>query len=151
MGKTGRLTIRSLIALLMVTGILAMSAGLQTQAVSKYARITFHTAVCPEKTKDLFNQCHHKRLAGAYFTVYNPTGNGKTKITDSYGEVTFGPRAGSNYLVGEDISSYNGAYVYCSVQNRGKVVLYNGRADKGEVWLKTSRGDVIICDWYYLT
>lgn len=142
---------RSVIAVLMVAGILVVSSVQQTQAVSKYARITFHTAVCPQNTGDLFNNCHHRRLAGANFTAYNPTGHGTTKSTNTRGEVTFGPRAGLNELVGEDIGRYEGAYVYCSVQNRGHVVLFDGRADDGEVAITTQRGDIVICDWYYLT
>jgi hypothetical protein len=142
--------IQSLVAVLMVAGVLAVT-GAQTQAVSKYARITFHTAVCPENTGDLFNKCHHKRLAGADFTVFNPTGHGTTKTANANGEVTFGPRAGWNGLEGEDIDDFEGAYVYCSVQNRGHLVLFDGRADDGFVSIKTKGGDVIICDWYYLT
>ena len=65
--------------------------------------------------------------------------------------MTFGPRAGSNGIIGREIGDYEGAYVYCSVQNRGHVVLFDGRADDGDVWIQTKRGDVVICDWYYLT
>jgi hypothetical protein len=141
---------RMLVALTMVAGVLAIGAGQQAQAVTKYARITFHTATCPENTGDVFGKCHNRRLSGADFTVYNPTGNGTTKTTNSNGEVSFGPRAGSNAIVGEEIDSYVGAYVYCSVQNGG-AVLFDGRADDSVVWLNTARGDLIICDWYYLT
>lgn len=140
---------RSLVALMMVTGILVMSSGQQAQAVTKYARITFHTTTCPENTGDIFGKCHNRRLSDAAFTVFNPTGNGTTKWTNSNGEVSFGPRAGANGIYGEEIDDYEGAYVYCSTQY--SAVLYNGRADDGEVWLNTARGDVIVCDWYYLT
>ena len=142
---------RTLVALVMVAGLLMIAGGQQAQAVTKYARITFHTAICPENTGDLFNQCHNRRLSGADFAVFNPAGFGTAKTTNSNGEVSFGPRAGTNRILGQEIGSYEGAYVYCSVQNRGGLVLYNGRADNGEVILNTARGDVIICDWYYLT
>jgi hypothetical protein len=145
-----RIVGQGLVALLMVAGILSVSVA-QTQAVTKYARITFHTAVCPENTGDIFNKCHHKRLAGADFTVFNPTGHGTTKSTNSNGEVSFGPRAGWNGIVGEEIGSYEGAYVYCSVQNRNGHILFNGRADDGDLAITTKRGDIVICDWYYLT
>ena len=84
-------------------------------------------------------------------TVFNPTGHGTTKTTNSNGVVTFGPRAGRNELVGDEIGSYVGAYVYCSVQNNGGAVLFDGRADDGDVVITTARGDIVICDWYYLT
>lgn len=145
-----RFAARMLVAMMMVAGVLAIASGQQAQAVTKYARITMHTATCPKNTGDVFGKCHNRRLSGADFTVYNPSGNGTTKTTNSNGEVSFGPRAGSNGIVGDEIGSYKGAYVYCSVQNGG-AVLYDGRADDGDVWIKTARGDVIICDWYYLT
>jgi hypothetical protein len=141
--------VQSLIAVLMVAGVVAVTAA-QAQAVTKYARITFHTAVCPENTGDLFNKCHHKRVAGEAITVYNPTGNGTTRTTNANGEASFGPRAGWNGIAA-DVDGYEGAYVYCSVQNRGNVVLFDGRADDGEVEITTKRGDVIICDLYLLT
>jgi hypothetical protein len=141
---------QSLIAVLMVAGVLTVT-GAQAQAVTKYARITFHTAVCPENTGDLFNKCHDDRLAGADFTVINPSGHGTTKTTNANGEVSFGPRAGWNGIIGREIDDFEGAYVYCSVQNRGHVVLFDGRADDGDLSIQTKRGDVIICDWYYLT
>jgi hypothetical protein len=142
--------VQSLIAVLMVAGVVAVTAA-QAQAVTKYARITFHTAVCPENTSDIFNKCHHKRVSGEDITVYNPSGFGTTKTTNANGEVSFGPRAGWNGIVAEGIDDYEGAYVYCSVQNRGNYILFNGRADDGEVEFTSKRGDVIICDLYLLT
>lgn len=141
---------QTLVAIAMVAGILAVT-GAQAQAVTKYARITFHTAICPENTGDIFTKCHDDRLADADFTVINPTGHGTRKTTNDDGEVTFGPRAGWNGIIGREIDDYEGAYVYCSVQNRGNLVLFDGRADDGDLWIQTKRGDVVICDWYYLT
>jgi hypothetical protein len=140
---------QGLIAVLMVAGLLAVT-GTQALAVTKYARITFHTAKCPENTGDLFNKCHSKRVAGEDITVYNPTGNGTTKTTNANGEASFGPRAGWNGIYVNGIDDYEGSYVYCSVQNRGNYVLFDGRADDGEVEFTSKRG-VIICDLYLLT
>ena len=144
---------RGVVGLALVAGIMfAMAAP--GGAVSRYARITIHKAVCPENTGDVFGECHDDRLGGVPFTVYNPTGHGTTRTTNSSGVASFGPRAGYNVVAesASALANYEGAYVYCKEQNSGKVLFDDLLSSGANAVAFTSWGGaVIICDWYNLT
>ncbi len=145
------LVTRALIALVLVSGY-ALVLATPTQAVTKYARVTFHVAECPANTNDVFGKCHEDRVASFGIWGCSPTGWCKPKLTDGNGVVFFGPRAGSNRFFVNDLTGYVGTRIYCSTQNRAKNVVLIDRQDAdGDFTINTQRGDVIICDWYLLT
>ncbi|MER3436641.1 MAG: hypothetical protein C4346_02930 [Chloroflexota bacterium] len=142
---------RALIALVLVSGYL-MAVAAPTQAVTKYARVTFHVAECPANTNDVFGTCHEDRVADFGIWGCSPTGFCKLKVTDEDGIVFFGPRAGSNRFFVDDLNGFVGTRIYCSTQNRAtNVVLIDRQDADGDFTINTQRGDVIICDWYLLT
>lgn len=142
---------RAFIALVLVSGYL-MAVAAPTQAVTKYARVTFHVAECPANTNDVFGKCHEDRVAGFGIWGCSPTGYCKLKWTDGDGIVFFGPRAGSNRFFVDDLNGFVGTRIYCSTQNRAtNVVLIDRQDADGDFTIQTQRGDVIICDWYLLT
>jgi hypothetical protein len=149
MRSIGRLG-RGLVALAFVMGVMAAVAAPSTQAVTKYARVTFHVAECPQNTGDVFGKCHDDRVADFGIWGCSPTGYCKLKNTDDDGVVFFGPRAGSNRFFVDSLKGYVGTRPYCSVQNDDAVLIDRRDAD-GDFTISTHRGDVIICDLYLLT
>jgi hypothetical protein len=143
---------RVLIGLVFVAGLMAAMAA-PAEAATKYARVTFHVAQCPENTSDVFNKCHHRRVSDFGIWGCNPAGFCKFKATDSNGVVLFGPRAGSNRFFVDDLSGYVGTRVFCSVSPYfpSGAVLIDRRDADGDFTIQTVRGDVIICDLYLLT
>lgn len=141
-----------------VTGLVLVAvtlAGVATpvQASGTFARVTFHVARCPENTRDVFKTCHHRRVPSFGIWGCNPSGSCKLKFTDSQGVVFFGPRAGANRFIVNDLDGFVGTRVYCSVKPffpTGKVLIDRRDAD-GDFTISTRPGEVIICDLYLLT
>jgi hypothetical protein len=141
---------RLLLGLVLAAGFLAIAGADQSQAVSKYARVTIHLRECPEGTGDLFGKCHDDPIANFDLGGCNPNGFCTEKGTGSNGNVRFGPRAGWNEFYVAEANSYVGSYIYCS-DDASKKVLIDGRADDGDFAITTTRGRYYTCDWYLLT
>lgn len=116
-------------------------------AAPEGATVTLHKATCPANTDDLFGECHDNVLPDILFDV-----DGQAVTTDEDGHATADVDAGQ-VTIAEDpdaLADYVGAYVYCSEQGTGSV-LFDGRADDGDVSITLRDGDEVICDWYNLT
>jgi hypothetical protein len=141
---------RVVIGLLLACAVSVVAGGSQAQALTRYARITIHKAECPANTRRVVT-CHENRLAGVRFDVRNPAARFTTKWTDAAGVVSFGPRAGDNWII-EHPAFFGrlGAYVYCRDQPSGRVLI-DGHLTTNTLRLHTWRGARIVCDWYNLT
>jgi murein DD-endopeptidase MepM/ murein hydrolase activator NlpD len=118
---------------------------------AKYAEITVRRVNCAvDEAGSAAAACGDAVLAGASFTVYNPSNHGTTRVTDPEGLTHFGPRAGENVVekaLGAD--DFAGAYVSCVAQSDGRV-LFEGAIAEPSIALETEPGEVIVCDWYNL-
>jgi len=144
---------RAVIGFVLLAAAVAPTVATPVQASGTFARVTFHVARCPENTRDVFNTCHHRRVANFGIWGCNPAGFCKLKFTDSNGETFFGPRAGNNRFFVNDLNGFVGTRVYCSVKPffpTGRVLIDRRDAD-GNFTIVTRPGDVIICDLYLLT
>jgi hypothetical protein len=123
------------------------------QPAAKYAKITVRRFSCPiDATGDELASCRANVEEGVPFTVYNPTGHGRTRTTGETGRATFGPRAGWN-VIAEDADVFAaslGAYVVCEAKNTGRV-LFEGALDGPQLSLDTVAGERIVCDWFART
>ena len=141
---------RLILGLVIAAGFLAFASVDQSQAVSKYARVTLHVRECPADTGNLFGNCHDDPIANFDLGGCNSSGSCTEKGTGSNGNVRFGPRAGSNAFYVVDLTGYVGTYIYCS-NDATKKVLIDGRQDDGDFAITTTRGNYYTCDWYILT
>jgi murein DD-endopeptidase MepM/ murein hydrolase activator NlpD len=115
----------------------------------KYAEIVVRRVNCAvDSTGNIVAACDENVLAGASFTVYNPTHHGTMRITDPNGVTNFGPRAGENMITSTD-DDFAGAYVSCVTQGDGRV-LFEGAITEPSLPLETEPGERIACDWYDL-
>jgi hypothetical protein len=121
------------------------------------ATVTIHKATCPTGVgPDIFNQCHGNVLGGVTFSVDGfEIGSGVITTDDSgvASKTILEAAASGGVTLTEDsavFAQYLGAYVYCSEQGSG-TVLIDGDAPNGSVSFTANQGDDIICDWYNLT
>ncbi|MGH2534810.1 MAG: hypothetical protein ACRDJW_21330 [Thermomicrobiales bacterium] len=145
MGRT-RFSTWMLIIGLFAIGVLAVAPATPAMAAHT-AKITIHKAVCDSNVQDIFGKCHDNRLKGVWFRVA-----GVWRQTNSNGEVSWGPGAGTKTIV-EDSATFNkygAAYVFCSNQVTGRV-LFDGLRTVNWVTIQTTAGQPVICDWYNLT
>src|SRR5262249_9758776 len=147
---------RTVVALVLFAGLMALTTAHPADAVSKYTRIRIHKSSCPHNTKgDIFVHCYGNVQSGITFIVFNPTGHGTARATDANGFASFGPRAG-RITIQEDpasFSRYGKARVFCAIKNGGVQgpTLYDAATTQSSIQIQTGAGDTVHCDWYDLT
>jgi hypothetical protein len=147
---------RTVVALVLLAGLMALTAARPADAVSKYTRLRIHKSSCPRNTTgNIFEKCYGNVQSGIPFFVFNPSGHGTGRATDENGFVRFGPRAGL-ITIDEDPESFGKhgkARVFCAIKNNGVqgATLYDAATTSRTIQIRTGAGDVVHCDWYDLT
>jgi len=120
------------------------------------ATITIHVATCPTGVgPGIFDQCHGNVQNDVSFSIdasgLQPT-SVVTVTSDGDGVATTSAPGGAVTITEEaaTFGAYLGAYVYCSGQKSG-VVLLDTDAPGGTVTFTAFAGDDIVCDWYNIT
>jgi hypothetical protein len=144
---------RILAGLLIAFGFvgLRVSAALATTAPT--ATVIIHKAECPTGVGgDIFEECHDNGLGGVDFLIADAEGD-QVVTTDADGVASAEVIAGEVSITEDPdvLADYLGAYVYCSEQNSGEVLIDIDLDGDDTVGGEIEAGDEVVCDWYNIT
>jgi hypothetical protein len=147
---------RTVVALALLAGLMALTIAHPADAVSRYTLIRIHKSWRPKNTKgNIFDKCYVNVQSGIMFTVFNPTGHGAGRAADANGLASFGPRAGQ-ITIQEDPASFSNHRkdrAFCAIKHGGVQgsTFYDAATTRSSVQIQTGAGDTVHYDWYDLT